>query len=151
MLSACCFLLAVITFVLGDHRYQYVKMQPQGKNNMRVSEDRGNQPFLIGGLPKIISQLLIFTCTSFFTTVDGHQDISMLSSYAPAHVWKSLPGSSWRLSFGGSSSTLYLWRDATSSACSTFPNRTMNWDKKQAWGDWRQGNIVAEWKPYCRQ
>ena len=36
MLVAGCYLLAVIFFVLGNYHYQYVKMKPQGNNNMQV-------------------------------------------------------------------------------------------------------------------
>jgi hypothetical protein len=56
-------------------------------NNLKVLAFAINL-FVIGALPKSISQLLVFSCTSFFTTKDGSKDISMLSSYATAHVWK---------------------------------------------------------------
>ncbi len=56
-------------------------------NNLKVLSSAINL-FLIGALPKFISQLLVFSCASFFTTKDGNKDISMLSSYASAHVWK---------------------------------------------------------------
>ena len=56
-------------------------------DNLKVLSSATNL-FLIGALPKFISQLLVFSCTSFFTTKDGNKDISMLSSYATAHVWK---------------------------------------------------------------
>ena len=56
-------------------------------NNLKVLSSATNL-FLIGALPKFISQLLVFSCTSFFTTKDGSKDISKLSSYASAHVWK---------------------------------------------------------------
>ena len=44
--------------------------------------------FLIGGLPKFISIALVAACSDFFTNADGNQDITTLSSYATAHVWK---------------------------------------------------------------
>ena len=56
-------------------------------NNLKVLAF-GINLFLIGALPKFISQLLGSSCTSFFTTKDGSKDISKLSSYATAHVWK---------------------------------------------------------------
>jgi dipeptide/tripeptide permease len=44
--------------------------------------------FLIGGLPKFINTGLVSACSIFFTNADGNQDISTLSRYATAHVWK---------------------------------------------------------------
>ena len=36
MLVFGCYFLAVIVFVFGNYHYQYIKMKPQGRNNMQV-------------------------------------------------------------------------------------------------------------------
>ena len=36
MLSTCCFFLAIIVFVMGNYRHNYIKMHPQGKDNLTV-------------------------------------------------------------------------------------------------------------------
>ena len=93
-------------------------------DNLKVLSSATNL-FLIGALPKFISQLLVFSCTSFFTTKDGNKDISC-SQAMPLHMCGSFFWFSLASLFLESSSTLYLQRDATSNARSTLPNKTMN-------------------------